>query len=101
MQKNPIALALSLSVGLHIALPLAETIAQRYKRNVEPFDHIVSWPAWLCSAILPEGHGALQLVLPLVFSLAFYAGAFWLMLILYGRLRRAETRGQTERFLIL
>jgi len=86
MQKKRMALALLLSVGLHIIFPLAETLAERYKRNVESFDRVVSWPAGLCSALVPPGHGIPQLVLPLIFSLAFYAAVFWLIIILYERL---------------
>ncbi len=82
---------MSLSVGLHIALPLVETIAERYKRNVESFDRVASWPAWLCSALVPPGHGIPQLMLPLVFSLAFYAAVFWPLIILYDRLRKKST----------
>jgi hypothetical protein len=91
MQKKRIALALLFSVGLHIALPLAETIPERYKRNVESFDRVVSWPAWLCSTLVPPGHGIPQLLLPLVFSLAFYAVAFWVLIIAYERLRKKST----------
>jgi hypothetical protein len=88
MWKQRIALALMLSVGLHILLPLVETFAERHGRNVETFDHVVSWPAWLCSVVVPPGHGIPQLLLPLFFSLGFYAGVFWLLFLFYDRLRK-------------
>ena len=87
MQKNKIALALSLSVVLHIVAPLLETIAEQHKRNVESFDRVTSWPAWFFGTLVPPGHGIPQLVLPFVFSIAFYAGVFWLLIILFERLR--------------
>jgi hypothetical protein len=91
MQKTKILVALLLSVGLHVALPLAETIAVRYKWNVDSFDRVVSWPAWFWGTLMPPGHGIPQLVLPFVFSIAFYAAVFWLIMILYERLRKKPT----------
>src|SRR5437660_8030593 len=91
MQKRRMALALLLSFGLHIVIPFAETIAGRHQRNVESFDRVVSWPAWLCSALVPSGHGIPQLMFPLVFSLAFYAALFWPLITFYDRLRERST----------
>ena len=70
MHRKQIVLATLFSIALHIAVPFAETIAVRHGRSVEGFDAVVSWPAWLCSVIVPRGHGIPQLVFPLFFSVA-------------------------------
>lgn len=88
MLKKSIALAFALSAALHIALPLAETVAERYGTNTETFDRVVSWPASVFGVMMPPGHGIPQLVLPFLFSVGTYAGIFWLLLLLYGLLRK-------------
>lgn len=93
MGKKRTVLALMLSAILHILLPAAETIAEQHGRKVEMFDRVASWPAWLCSVLLPPGHGIPQLVLPLIFSLAFYAAVFWIVILVYERLRKGAGPG--------
>lgn len=76
-------------MGIHIIVPLGETIAEKHGANTQPFDAVVSWPARLGSALVPEGHGIPQLVLPFIFSLAFYALLSWLLIWLFQWTRKS------------
>ncbi|MDR3562950.1 MAG: hypothetical protein P4N59_16160 [Negativicutes bacterium] len=86
MRNKKMLIAILISIGFHIIVPLSETIAEQHGRNVKTFDSIISWPAWFCSVVVPPGHGVPQLVFPFIFSLVFYAAIFWLLIILYERL---------------
>jgi hypothetical protein len=96
MRLNRILLAILLSVTFHISVVLTESFAQRNGRDFATFDSVVSWPAWLCSVLVPPGHGIPQLVFPFAFSLAFYAIVFWILLVVYEWRRRKGARIDEE-----
>jgi hypothetical protein len=80
--------AIVLSVSFHIIMPLIEAALGFDRKSIKAFDSVVSWPAWLCSVLVPPGHGIPQLVFPFFFSVAFYSVLFWLLIALYEWLHR-------------
>jgi hypothetical protein len=97
MRMKQAVRAALLSVALHIVVPFIEAKAGPSRSGVMKFDSVFSWPASVCSALVPGGHGIPQLVFPFFFSLAFYAVMFWLLLILYDWLRKRSTLSPSGR----
>ena len=88
MGRKRVVWAILLSVALHILVPFIEVKVGPSRRGVLRFDSFFSWPAWVCSVLVPPGHGIPQLVFPFAFSVAFYAAVFWILLIVYEWWRR-------------
>lgn len=88
MERKRAVWAVLLSIALHILVPFIEVEVGPSRKGVLWFDSVFSWPAWVCSVLVPPGHGIPQLVFPFAFSVAFYAVMFWILLTLYGWRRR-------------
>lgn len=73
--------AMTLSILLHILIPLVEGSSSLSSRTVDRLDALFSWPAKLWTELYPSGHGFMQLAFPMFFSIAFYAAAFWVILM--------------------
>jgi hypothetical protein len=84
MNRKRIFIALFISVCIHVLGASVETIAEKHGRDVSTFDRISSWPAWLGSKLVPEGHGFVALCFPLFFSVVFYAALSWLLIFIYS-----------------
>lgn len=88
-----ILLSIAFSITLHTAALLAVRHVDRDHGVWKLVFETIDLPANLWIFLIWGGHGIAQLVMPFIFSLVFYAAAFWLLFTCIERLRRKKRDG--------
>jgi hypothetical protein len=85
MRKRPIGIAVLLTALLLIFGIFAENRLGS-NRVWRSFETVLNFPGSLVVKAVGPGHGFFQLVLPFLFSLAFYIAMFWVIVVYLERL---------------
>lgn len=75
-----------LTLALLVFGTLIESVVDINNKAWMYFESVINYPGKVMLMIVGPGHGFRQLVLPFVFSLAFYIAFFWLIVVLLRRL---------------
>jgi TRAP-type C4-dicarboxylate transport system permease small subunit len=88
MFKRRIVWAILLTLVLYVSGIFVESRVDINNKAWRRFEAVMNFPGGVLLMLVGPGHGIPQLVLPFIFSLAFYIAVFWLLIVLFERLRK-------------